>query len=98
MTPATPWHSRHAFPAWLQVGEGLRGEPQFGAWPTLPRPRVAFRARDWNTRLGLVAAGQGITTVPEIAVPGLRTDIVTVPVENPAWSGRTVVAATRDPR
>lgn len=83
--------------SWI-VGDGLRGEPQFGAWPTLPEPRVAFRARDWSARLGLVAADQGITTIPEIAVPGLRADVVAVPVEDPAWSGRTVVAATRDGR
>ncbi|MBE1876679.1 LysR family transcriptional regulator [Myceligenerans pegani] len=77
------------------AGEGLRGDPQFGAWPTLPEPRIAHRARDWHARLGLVAARLGITTIPELAVPGLPPDVVAVGVVDTAWQGRTAVAATR---
>lgn len=40
-------------------------EPLLGVWPGLPgRPRVAHRARDWLTKLHLVAGGFGVTTVP----------------------------------
>jgi DNA-binding transcriptional LysR family regulator len=40
-------------------------EPLFGVWPGLPgRPRVVHSARDWLTKLHLVAAGLGVTTVP----------------------------------
>lgn len=80
------------------VGTGLSGDPQFGAWPTLPAPRVAYTAREWNARLGLVAAGLGITTLPEIAVPAAPPDVVTVPVDDPAWLGRSAVAVTRADR
>ncbi|MDQ2814465.1 MAG: LysR family transcriptional regulator [Actinomycetota bacterium] len=40
-------------------------EPAFGAWPALQqRPAVAHQARDWLTKLTLVARGHGVTTVP----------------------------------
>ncbi len=40
-------------------------EPMLGVWPGLPgRPRIVHRARDWLTKLSLVAAGCGVTTVP----------------------------------
>jgi DNA-binding transcriptional LysR family regulator len=80
------------------VGKGLRGDPQFGAWPTLPQPKVAYAAREWPARLGLVAAGLGITTLPEIAAVALPADVVTVRVDDPAWLGRAAVAVTRADR
>jgi DNA-binding transcriptional LysR family regulator len=80
------------------VGMGLRGEPQFGAWPTLPAPKVSYVARDWHARLGLVAAGLGITTLPEIAAVALPADIATVRVDDPAWLGRAAFAITRADR
>lgn len=40
-------------------------EPLLGVWPNLPgRHRVAHHAKDWLTKLSLVAAGCGVTTVP----------------------------------
>ena len=80
------------------VGKGLRGDPQFGAWPTLLTPKVAHAARDWPARLGLVAAGLGITTPPEIAAVALPVDVVPVRVSDPAWLGRAAVAVTRAER
>lgn len=42
-----------------------RSEPLLGVWPGLPgSPRVVHTARDWLTKLQLVAAGFGVTTVP----------------------------------
>ncbi|MCP9964966.1 LysR substrate-binding domain-containing protein [Actinomadura madurae] len=61
----------------------------------MPQPRIAHRIRDWNARLGFVAAGLGITTVPQLAVPGLPAEVVTVEVEDPAWSGRSTLAVTK---
>ena len=48
-----------------------------GVWPGLgERPRITHTARDWLTKLHLVAAGCGLTTVPAsfaaIAPPGVR--------------------------
>jgi DNA-binding transcriptional LysR family regulator len=53
------------------------GEVLLGVWPGLGgRPRVAHSARDWLTKLRLVAAGCGLTTVPRsmasVAPEGVR--------------------------
>lgn len=44
-------------------------EPLMGVWPGLAgRPRIAHTARDWLTKLQLVAAGCGMTTIsPNLA-------------------------------
>ncbi|MEV5844797.1 LysR family transcriptional regulator [Streptomyces sp. NPDC051985] len=78
---------------WI-VGKGLRDDPQFGAWPTLDHPRIAYAARAWPTRLGLVAAGLGIAVLPEVAAAAVPTGVRTVHVDDPAWLGRAVVAVT----
>ncbi|MGW7242966.1 LysR family transcriptional regulator [Streptomyces sp. NPDC054804] len=79
--------------AWI-VGKGLRDDPQFGAWPTLDHPRVAYSAREWPTRLGLVAAGLGIAVLPELAAAAVPAGVRTVRVDDPAWLGRATVAVT----
>ena len=79
--------------SWI-VGKGARNDPQFGAWPTLPNPRVGARMREWSARLGCVAAGLGITVIPEIAAATVPTGVTTVQVDDPAWSGRTTCATT----
>src|SRR5580692_7855886 len=52
-------------------------ETLMGVWPGLgERPKITHTARDWLTKLHLVAAGCGLTTVPAsfaaIAPPGVR--------------------------
>ncbi|GAA1211820.1 LysR family transcriptional regulator [Streptomyces rhizosphaericus] len=78
---------------WI-VGKGLRDDPQFGAWPTLDHPRTAYAAREWPTRLGLVAAGLGIAVLPEVAAAAVPTGVRIVQVDDPAWLGRAIVAVT----
>ncbi|MBX7465509.1 LysR family transcriptional regulator [Streptomyces sp. MAG02] len=61
---------------WI-AGPAVGDEPLLGIWPGLPgRPRVHHAARDWLTKLHLVAAGAGITTVPSLLLsaipPGVR--------------------------
>lgn len=61
---------------WIVGDSGGEG-PDFGVWPGTPgRPRIAYAVRGWPGRLGLVAAGLGVATVPEMAVgtmpPGVR--------------------------
>ena len=51
------------------VGSRSGDAPEFGVWPGIVEPRITFTARDWPTRLGLVA-GLGIALVPGIAAPG----------------------------
>ncbi len=55
--------------AWI-AGPGGAGDPLLGVWPGLPgRPRIAHTARDWLTKLHLVAAGAGITTASPALLP-----------------------------
>ncbi|WP_042394291.1 LysR family transcriptional regulator [Streptacidiphilus carbonis] len=79
---------------WI-AGDGGAGEPQFGAWPTLPDPHIAHTARSWSTRLGLVAAGLGVTVIPDLALPALPAGVRTVAVIDNHWPGRATVAVTR---
>ena len=80
--------------SWV-VGEGAAGDPQFAAWPTLTDPVIGYRARSWQARLGLVAAGLGICLLPELAAPSVPAGVVTVRVEDPSWPGRVTLAVTR---
>ncbi|MGW7425658.1 LysR substrate-binding domain-containing protein [Streptomyces sp. NPDC054813] len=57
-------------------------------------PRIAYAAREWPTRLGLVAAGLGIAVLPELAAAAVPTGVRTVRVDDPAWLGRATVAVT----
>ncbi|GAA4238426.1 LysR family transcriptional regulator [Actinomadura meridiana] len=78
---------------WI-AGDGEAGAPQFGAWPTLSNPHIAYTARNWSTRLGLVAAGLGLTVVPDLALPALPPGVRTVTVTDGHWTGRATVAIT----
>ncbi|GAB6899044.1 LysR family transcriptional regulator [Kineosporia succinea] len=77
---------------WI-AGRGGRGEPQFGAWPTLRNPHVVAELADWSTRLGFVAAGIGITTVPALAARSLPGDVVALEVDDPAREPRAMFLA-----
>lgn len=79
---------------WI-AGAGAAGEPQFGAWPTLADPDIAHTARTWSTRLGLVAAGLGITVIPDLAAQALPAGVRTVAVADSHWPGRATLAVTR---
>lgn len=78
---------------WI-IGQGRRGDPQFGAWPTLPQPRVAFTAREWLTRLGMVAAGLGVCLIPGLAVDSVPSGVRVASVIDQHWLGRATVAVT----
>ncbi|MEV7817718.1 LysR substrate-binding domain-containing protein [Streptomyces flaveolus] len=57
--------------AWIATPSS-GGEPLLGVWPGLPgRPRIVHSARDWLTKLQLVASGFGVTTVPSRLSPVL---------------------------
>ncbi|MBR8742739.1 LysR substrate-binding domain-containing protein, partial [Nocardiopsis sp. MG754419] len=76
---------------------GGRGEPQFGPWPTLERPRVGFEAQGWPTRLGLVAAGLGVCVLPGFAVGILPHRVVWRAVHDPEFRRwRETVVLTRE--
>jgi len=81
---------------WI-AGHGARGEPQFGAWPTLRRPTIVAQLADWSTRLGFVAAGLGITAVPTLVESALPAGVVALEVDDPRWSGRALSLARVGP-
>ncbi|WP_045743952.1 LysR family transcriptional regulator [Actinoplanes rectilineatus] len=77
---------------WI-VGRATRSEPQFGAWPTLTNARIVAELGDWSARLGFVAAGLGIATVPSLSTGVLPGDVVCLAVDDPSWTGRTLSLA-----
>lgn len=70
------------------------GESLMGVWPGLAgRPRVAHVARDWLTKLQLVAAGCGVTTVPPNLADVLPDGVRLLRVDGgPAERRRALVA------
>ena len=81
--------------SWI-VGEGLRSESHFRAWPTLANPVVAYSASSLSARLGLVAAGLGIALIPSLAARSVPTGVEVVPVTDDAWPGRQALVVARD--
>ncbi|MFD4638185.1 LysR family transcriptional regulator [Lentzea sp. NPDC058436] len=81
------------------VGAGKDGDPQFGAWPTLSAPHVGHEARTWQTRLGLVAAGLGVSVLPGLAADVVPRGVTWVPVRDPGLTERRrTVVVTGDDR
>jgi DNA-binding transcriptional LysR family regulator len=81
---------------WI-VGPRSGDTPEFGAWPGIAEPRITFTARDWPTRLGLVAAGLGIALVPGIAARAVPGDVRWIPVRDDTGGLRRALwAATSD--
>ncbi|MFI9274050.1 LysR family transcriptional regulator [Kitasatospora sp. NPDC052896] len=69
-------------------------EPLLGVWPGLPgRPHIVHRARDWLTKLQLVAGGFGVTTVPSRLSPVLPSGISLLHVEGAPPEIRRVLVA-----
>jgi DNA-binding transcriptional LysR family regulator len=78
---------------WI-VSPSRSDETLLGAWPSLPgRPRVRHTSPDWATKLHLVAAGCGITTVPPILLPAAPPGVRALPVVEGPREMRRMVAA-----
>ena len=60
-------------------------------------PRVGFESDDYQVLQGFVAAGLGVTLLPDLALPTVRSDIVVLPID-PAAPVRRVWAETRRTR
>lgn len=77
---------------WI-AGSTEPGTTLLGAWSDASwQPDIAFVARDWVAKLGLVAAGLGVTVVPGLAVPVLPPAIGLVRIDHPAAVRTTAVA------
>jgi DNA-binding transcriptional LysR family regulator len=71
-------------------------ETPLGAWPGLDaRPRVVHVTRDWLTKLNLVAAGLGFTTIPALLLPVLPAGVRALPVEDGPAEARRLVLGRR---
>ncbi|MFI9510436.1 LysR family transcriptional regulator [Nocardia sp. NPDC052566] len=76
---------------WI-AGSADRDSTLLGAWSGSGHPDIAFVARDWFAKLGLVAAGMGITVVPGIAAPVLPPTIALVRIDHPDATRPTAIA------
>lgn len=70
--------------------DALLGAWQWSDW----RPRVEFIAREWTAKMGLVAAGLGVTLVPGLAASGVRSDVALVRIRGDRPASRAVLIAT----
>jgi DNA-binding transcriptional LysR family regulator len=78
---------------WI-AGRTSGDEPQLGVWPGLEgRPDVAHIARDWLTKLQLVAAGCGLTTVPAVIAAAAPAGVRVLAVRGGSEERRRVVVA-----
>jgi DNA-binding transcriptional LysR family regulator len=78
---------------WI-ASPSVGGESLLGVWPGLAgRPRVAHTARDWLTKLQLVAAGCGLTTVPPSLSSVLPDGVQLMRVEDGLAERRRVLFA-----
>jgi DNA-binding transcriptional LysR family regulator len=57
-------------------------EQLLGVWPNSSgRPESPYVVRDWLTKLRLVASGVAITTIPDVLLPALPSDVHDVSVD-----------------
>lgn len=78
---------------WI-AGRTSGNEPQLGVWPGLEgRPEIAHIAVDWLTKLHLVAAGCGLTTVPADLAVAAPTGVRVVAVRGGPVERRRVTVA-----
>ncbi|MFD0440316.1 LysR family transcriptional regulator [Streptomyces chartreusis] len=61
-------------------------------------PGADFLVYEWTAKLGLVAAGLGVTLVPSLAAQAVRSDVVLRPLDRADAPPRTVYAATPSDR
>jgi len=74
-------------------------EPLLGVWPGMAgRPRLVHSARDWLSKLNLVAAGCGVTTVPALLAAIIPEGVRLIEVQGgPDERRRLVLARLPEP-
>ena len=71
--------------------ETLLGAWRWSSW----EPDVRYVAREWTAKLGLVAAGLGVTLVPSLAATAVRRDVALLRLRSDQPATRSIVLATR---
>jgi DNA-binding transcriptional LysR family regulator len=80
---------------WI-AGSPRAGDSMLGAWQWAEwQPKVELIAKEWTAKLGLVAAGLGVTLVPGLAADGVRSDVALVRIRSDRPASRTVLLARR---
>jgi DNA-binding transcriptional LysR family regulator len=74
-----------------QASDSMLGAWQWADW----QPRVELIAKEWTVKLGLVAAGLGVTLVPGLAADAVRRDIALIRIRSERPASREVLIATR---
>jgi DNA-binding transcriptional LysR family regulator len=78
---------------WI-AGRSSGDDTQLGVWPGLAgRPDIAHTSRDWLTKLRLVAAGCGLTTVPAGMVAAVPAGVRVLAVRGGPEERRRVAVA-----
>jgi DNA-binding transcriptional LysR family regulator len=78
---------------WVAGSKEMRST-LLGAWTASAwEPHIAYVARDWTAKLGLVAAGLAVTVVPGLALPSLPGTVAVVRIDHPAATRTTAIAA-----
>ena len=80
---------------WI-AGSAKADDSMLGAWQWAEwQPKVELIAKEWTAKLGLVAAGLGVTLVPGLAADGVRSDVALIRIRSDRPASRTVLLARR---
>ena len=63
----------------------------FSAPVSAGRPNVPYVVRDWLTKLRLVASGVAITTIPDVLIPALPSDVQYLSIDGDAERRRLLL-------
>jgi DNA-binding transcriptional LysR family regulator len=80
---------------WI-AGSAKADDSMLGAWQWAEwQPKVELIAKEWTAKLGLVAAGLGVTLVPGLAADGVRSDVALIRIRSERPASRAVFLARR---
>jgi DNA-binding transcriptional LysR family regulator len=80
---------------WI-AGSTKADDSMLGAWQWAEwQPKVALIAKEWTAKLGLVAAGLGVTLVPGLAADAVRPDVALIRIRSELPASRAVLLARR---
>ncbi|MBF6135380.1 LysR family transcriptional regulator [Nocardia otitidiscaviarum] len=80
---------------WI-VGSLEPGTPLLGAWLEGTAPAHRYVVKDWSAKLGLVAAGLGVTVVPGLAVTALPAAVTALRIDHEEAVRPTVAVLRRE--
>jgi DNA-binding transcriptional LysR family regulator len=75
----------------MKADDAMLGAWQWAEW----QPKVELVAKEWTAKLGLVAAGLGVTLVPGLAADGVRPDVALIRIRSERPANRAVFLARR---